>query len=494
MVKINTILLILFVVFLGLFLRVTYFVGPCCDDDVAYLNVAHEFMKLNFIDLKNGFIFAYRTMMVVPIAISFKILGISEFTASMYILLSSIGSIIVAFLIGKLLFNNYAAFLAALLMTFYPLEVIYSTHLVPDVPLAFFIGLSVLIFLYANKKNKNSYYILAGIIVGLAYLVKTTAILIFPFILLYSFFFLQKNKMRTILKFLVGFALIYLIEISYSYYFTGNIFTTYKSYVSAQESWGFMNEKSEEEIKAMLSYYPNLMFGINTGISHYCGYFFWLLLIAILFPLSYKKGGREFLIVLLWFFSIFMYLQFGTMDARKFVLMHRLERFITILSIPMSLTIAHFLEVISTRKSLVIGFITINLLIMPLFFDSLTRIEKMTSYENKQVLGDTREIYSVLKTLPEKDIYFYQFTREFGLLQFYFNFKNEHLKLIYNTPCESIKNAYVVVDDNRWYFEGGPEYPKCFKNPPENWKLITTIKKADEGIYGRFDPKIYWVE
>ncbi len=505
----SEIFLVLILIFAA-FLRLIFFVGPCCDDDVAYLNSAYNIVKLNFVELHNGYSFAYRTMMILPMALSFKIFGISEFTASLYILLTSLGSIIVAFFIGKFLFNARVGIFASLLLAFYPLEVIYSTHIVPDIPVAFFMGLSVLVFLYAEKNEKDKFYILSGVTAGLAYLVKITAILIVPFILFYAIFLLKRNKTKAILRFLLGFLLIFVIEMCYSYYFTSDPFTHYRSHVSAQKAWGHMRKKSMDEIKAQLLFYPNLMLGrgilalsqpdimlskgIIRDISPYCGYFFWLLVLSILFPWSYKKDGKRFLIVLFWFFSIFLFLQFGTMDIGRFVLIHRLTRFITILSIPMSLVIAHFLDVLIGKKPFVVMLVILGLFFLPLFLDSLARIDLVTSYENNQILGDTRELCSVLKTLPKKDIYFYQFTREFGLLKFYFNFDEDNqLKLLYDKPCDSIRNAYVVTDDNRWFFEGGPEYPECFKNPPENWKLIATIEKADEGIYRRFDPKIYYV-
>jgi len=496
------VLLFLIIVF-AIFLRLIFFVGPCCDDDVAYLNSAHKLLKLDFSELRNGFSFGYRIMMSIPIALSFKFFGISEFSASLYILLTSIGSLIITFYIGRMLFNATVGLIAAFLLSFYPLEVIYSTHIVPDVPLAFFIGLGVLIFIYAEEKTKKDiYYFFSGLIIGIAYLVKITTIIIFPFILIYSIFFSKKNKNKsTILKFFSGFGLIIFTEALYSFYFTGDILMRYHSHISAQTAWGLMKNKSIDEIKVQLRFYPNVMLGNGNNLSPYCGIFFWLLLISfivlfsMMFDTKYKHKikRREFFIVLLWFFSVFLYLQFGTMDIKRFILIHRLIRFLTLLSIPMSLIIAYFLTEIDTKKPL--NLIIVSLFVLILLSDSVMRINSITNYENNQVLGDVRHLYRILRTLPKKDVYFYQFTREFGLLEFYFDFDEENrLKLLYDKPCDSINNSYVVTDDNRWFFEGGPKYPVCFKNPPDSWKLIAVIKKANEGIYGKFDPKIYLVE
>jgi hypothetical protein len=180
------------------------------------------------------------------------------------------------------------------------------------------------------------------------------------------------------------------------------------------------------------------------------------------------------------------------MDVRSFVLIHRLARFATLLSIPLAITIAHFLDAITLKKSVIVALTVLAIFLLPLFLDSLARIQRVTNYDNNQVLGDVRELGRVLKTLPNKDIYFYKDTREFGLLKFYFDFNEDgRLKLLFDKPCESISGAYVVIDDNLSYFEGQP-YSNCLRNPPQNWQLISVITKADQGTYGMFDPKIYY--
>jgi hypothetical protein len=66
--------LLIIILLISLCLRLIFFVGPCCDD-VAYLNSAHKIIKLDFEEFSNGNCFTYRTMMMVPIAISIKTLG-----------------------------------------------------------------------------------------------------------------------------------------------------------------------------------------------------------------------------------------------------------------------------------------------------------------------------------------------------------------------------------------------------------------------------------
>jgi len=300
MLKKSTILAVLSILLIGLVIRLEYFVGPCCDDDVSYLDVAHNIMSLNFIDFRSSYVFAYRTMMVAPIALSFRIFGVSDVTASLFVLLTSVGSIAVAFAIGRMLFNENTGIIAALLMSFYPLEAEYSTHLVPDVPLAFFMGAGVLLFLYAEKKGGNLLYTCAGIAMGLAYLVKIMGLLLLLFVVSYFILFSRKKMARGLLLFLAGFAVVFLIEALYSCYFTGNVFTNYESYISAQKMWGHMKERSNDEVREMLLFYPRATLGIGIdGYMKFFSCFFWLLALSIITPAICREKRKEFLVILL---------------------------------------------------------------------------------------------------------------------------------------------------------------------------------------------------
>lgn len=170
--------LILVIVF-AIFLRYNYFIGLNLNDDLCYVNLAHDVVEGRF--KPNGWIFAVRHMMHYPIAFFFWVFGVSDFSASLYILLCSLGGILVTFYIGKTLFNEKIALLAAFFMSFFPIDVVYSTTLVPDIPVALFMGLSVCLFLYGEKYGNSVYYFLCGVSIGLAWLIKGLALLILLF-------------------------------------------------------------------------------------------------------------------------------------------------------------------------------------------------------------------------------------------------------------------------------------------------------------------------
>lgn len=489
--------LILILVF-SIFLRIIFFTGPCCDDDAAYLESANKLLQGDLSEIKNNYSFAYRTLMVLPISFFFKIFGSNAASSSIYIILCSVGSVAIAYYIGKILFNEKIGLLSSFLLSFYPLEVIYSSNLVPDIPLAFLMGLGIYFFLKGEDSGKQKYYFISGIVIGLAYLVKITGVLGVLFVLGYllikaifkiNFFEKQNSKLKLyhiLVIFLLGFLLIFFVETVYNYYFTHIPLGRYQSHIEAQKLW-------ESGIMRDLSFYPHNMLNLNFRPSLYCGYFFYFIFFSLIWVFIYglRKKEKKVWIPVLWFLSIFLYLEFGSMELFRYNLIHRLIRFLAIVSIPGVISLALFLTMIYKFKNKKSKFIVLFIVLF-LFFTSLQSIHRVVDYDNSQVLGDTRGLYEVFKTLPQKDIYFFQYTREFGILKSYFGFENENLKLIYDTPCSAIKNAYIVVDDNRWYFEGGPKYPECFKNPSVNWELIQVIDQADKGIYKTFNPKIYY--
>jgi len=174
---------LVFILVFAFALRLNFFIGLNLNDDLTYVNTAHDIIrgKFNF----NAWIFAVRHMMNFPIAFFFFILGISDFSAALWPLLTSIGSIVIAYYIGKKIFDVKVGLLSAFLLSIFPVDVAYATTIVPDIPVAFFMGLSVYLFLLGEKGKNTMYYFLSGTAIGLAWLVKSLALLILPFFVAY---------------------------------------------------------------------------------------------------------------------------------------------------------------------------------------------------------------------------------------------------------------------------------------------------------------------
>jgi 4-amino-4-deoxy-L-arabinose transferase-like glycosyltransferase len=125
-------------------------------------------------------------------ALSFKIFGVTEFGARFVSALLGVFTILLVYLIGYRISNSYKiGFLSGLvLLTTQPfLDTSRKCQL--DVPFAFFITLSILLFVIAIQKN-GKYYIFLGISTGLALLTKgLPAVSIIGIVFL--FFILKKD-------------------------------------------------------------------------------------------------------------------------------------------------------------------------------------------------------------------------------------------------------------------------------------------------------------
>ncbi len=86
----------------ALFLRLYFFVGIGFNDDTEYSYEAYKFSKNGYKTYSFYSIDTLRTMMVIPLSLIYKLFGVSNFTAGVYPLILSIGSIFLTFIICKI--------------------------------------------------------------------------------------------------------------------------------------------------------------------------------------------------------------------------------------------------------------------------------------------------------------------------------------------------------------------------------------------------------
>jgi 4-amino-4-deoxy-L-arabinose transferase-like glycosyltransferase len=98
--------------------------------------------------------------------------------------LFGVGSVLLVFLVGRVLVSNLAGLIAALLLTFSHTSVVHSHYIAPDTPLVFFVLLSFLGTALVFQEGKLWHYVLAGAASGFAAAVKYPAgLVIFSMIL-----------------------------------------------------------------------------------------------------------------------------------------------------------------------------------------------------------------------------------------------------------------------------------------------------------------------
>ena len=239
-------------------------------------------------------------------AISFKIFGINEFGARFISALLGILTILLVYLIGYRVSNSYKiGFFSAfvLLMTQPFLDLSRKCQL--DVPLAFFVTLSILFFILAIQKS-GKYYILLGISTGLAILTKglpafsIVGIVFLYFILNKDFKFFISAKPYIFLSFLILTLGIWLIPLIT----TGEFNNFFRNYFTGQIWLRFAAGGAAED----LSFFGRIQGYLWYIIVLVKRYWPWLpfLLFSLYFGLKKLKQKRILLIIVLWIFILLL--------------------------------------------------------------------------------------------------------------------------------------------------------------------------------------------
>ena len=94
--------------------------------------------------------------------------------------------ILLTYFFGKLIYDRKTGLLAALFLSLDPINIICAQKVWMETTLAFFTCLTIALFAYALKKEKNSFFLFSGIASGLATLTKYPGILGTAVILIYA--------------------------------------------------------------------------------------------------------------------------------------------------------------------------------------------------------------------------------------------------------------------------------------------------------------------
>jgi hypothetical protein len=108
--------------------------------------------------------------------------------------LLSVGTILVVFYLGKIMYNPRVGVLASLFLVFSPVHNKISHYMVPDVPMVFFLMISFLCIWFIYIKGDTKFYILAGLFAGLATATKYGGQMLFLPLFLAHLFYMLENK------------------------------------------------------------------------------------------------------------------------------------------------------------------------------------------------------------------------------------------------------------------------------------------------------------
>ncbi len=339
----------------GVILRLTVLSGITGGDDMIYAYDIHKVSHGNFEpgishwSLRLGFIF--------PVALFAHLFGFNEYALILYPLFCSLGGILLMYFFGKLLFHENIGLLAAFLLSFFPLDVFFATMVFVDLPLGFFMGLSVFYFLKGEKQQQNiRYYMLSGIFLGISYLTKITGLYLGLFFIGYI---LVERRIKLKHAFvIVGFLCIFFLESGYYYFQTGN--PIYQVSILAQEGhWekgndnklktvnpgddpSFFKGKSAEGLAVLRgnNWWLEPIFTFTTNQEF--GFFYYAIFPMIAYLMIKKDTNIKLLLI--WMIPLTLYILYGSVSPFHFNPLRRWPRYLYPIAYPSILILAYFLS------------------------------------------------------------------------------------------------------------------------------------------------------
>lgn len=248
-------------------------------------------------------------------AISFKLFGISEFSARFISAFLGIFTILLVYIIGYRVSNSYKiGFLSGFILLTTQQFLDLSRKCQLDVPFAFFTTLSILFFVLAIQKS-DKYYILSGISTGLAFLTKgfpaisVIGIIFLFFILNKDFKFFISAKPYIFLFFLTLTLCIWLIPLIYA----GEFKNFLNNYFADQVWLRFVSGQSVRDMnffEKILGYFWYIYALVKI-------YWPWIPFLLFSFYLGLKKLKEKKMLLIL-FLWIFIFLFGFSLAATKY--------------------------------------------------------------------------------------------------------------------------------------------------------------------------------
>lgn len=475
-------------VFLGLTLlfalglRLVFFTGIGPSDSMTYAEISHSLANGRY-TLEGG-LSAFRIGLFYPVAAIYSFFGVNELTTNLFALVVSLASIVLVYFFGKMLFGEKAGLFAAFLLSFFPIEVVYATRLNVDLTSAFFVALSVYLFLkserISGKTASNIYLGAAGLSLGASYLIKEFSLLIGLFFLAYA---LYRKKIRSgYIIMALGFALVFSLELLYFLNAAGDPFFRYTGVGNELTAVTETDNYGRGSFPLSLFHYPYIIF-TDTLLSLFYVFFF----IAIAYCIMMKK--KETYVLLLWFLPLLLYISFGTESLTQYVPIPGAARFLFMLNIPGVLLLSFFLSENEPiiRKALMPGIVIILL---------ATSVGYIYLSDYRFSLKDERAAYSYLKELPEKTVYTDH--RTIRVLNYISGFEgskdiepfNKYTFLdpenTYALDLSKIDDSYVVINRELIGFflssKKGVVFPEQIYDIPEHWVLKEKFGKAGKEV------------
>lgn len=496
----------------ALTLRIIFFLGLCVADDFTYCRFASQILHGERYFSAESEFRSLRWPTILPVVLSFGLLGVSEGAAVWGSLAYSLGGIIVLFWIGRRLFGDRVGLYAALLLAVFPGDVLYATQLMPDIAISFFMGLSVFFFLKGEAATDLREAMLSYGFCGLAmlgaFLCRVTAVYHFLF---FAYFVFSRRRLDRGAWLIFG-AFGAALGLLYIFYYlkTGDLFyelTLLKKIRATEEGLGRITQlRLTRNLEFMVPIINSQvgrvdLYAVEVGIwlaSTYLFGFFYYFIIPCFFFWAFRARRDACLAVpVLWLLITYLYSEFGTISLSKYQNMVKLPRYLSVQTLPGLLLVALWLDrfihgdkdVRRTAARVACGVGSLLFLIVT----SVGILQKESAGSLAHV-APYRATYALLKDRPRKDLFVVEgwwplrMSHYFGRENGYVDppgGPGNRLKLLKGIrDIREVRDAYVVVDRNPFLRVGDfkysySEYPPFVERIPSHWQRLGAFHNVE---------------
>ena len=459
-----------------IFFRMVFFTGIEGSDDLQYANIAHAMStgdySLAFPTKEQtpsyGPHFSMRYGILFPLALTFSLLGVSEFTATLPSLIYSLGMVLLAYYTGRRFFNTQVGLIAACLIAFLPLEVLLSTSVSVDSAVAFWLSLSIILILRDHGSDSPPSwrpYLLAGVCWGIGFVTKVISVLLFPAILVLALF--DHPKRRLFYTYIcIGFVLVEGTELLIYLLGTGDPLTRY--HVVRSVTTNFMMESLQEKNLwyRLFVEYPLQLF--HPGKSHYFSLFPLLTAVFLIAQRSVLRANPATRNMAIWWGIGLMAVNFAPSQLWPYLpALEPYSRHIAFISIPLVVLLGCLLN----RYSYRFLFVCLTFLVVVALFH-MTLIYA-NHVKGPGVAYNDREVSRFLKTQTERPIFTDQRTEM--VLEFFFAYDRNDRINRFPPLQDAMEQCYVVANWKRLEFlerSYAEPVPTYVTTPPGHWRKI----------------------
>lgn len=482
--------ILLFLLFLCGAVRLFNFVGIGTNDDVCYIESAQVLASGRSPYTSQ---IGFRSGMVAPLALLYKVFGLNETAFAAYPLGCSLVTCTFIYLTAIRLWGTPAGVFACLLWIAYPLQIVFDTQLSPSNQQATCVAAALFFYSFSTKLSSPSksnvpvFLALGGVFLGFAWLANeifvTFVLVVLPFLVL------VRPKIRHLLWITAGFAVVFLLELLIIKFTTGSWFSRFTCILNTEQVISSNKDPS---------YLPRTLFKVFNAKPLYeeghFGIIWYLFIIATIATLFLKDKLVLALALGCWVWLA--YIQWG-IQSPEGTPIARYIRYISMI-VPLQClvfgAVLGWLVTFSSKLKPVVIFLFI-LLIGNLFWLGSKAVKMV-----KLPTEDFREIAQLLLQLDLKsdDIVYTDFLSG-DFIEIYAKGRLTIKKAniigpnIFTEMPEPQKGI-LIQDGSRaaieltWFRETMPQW---YLSPPEHWELLTTVTGKNIDVYKAFDPKIY---